>query len=322
VRVAVIADVHGNAPALAAVLAEIAREQVDAIVDCGDVAAGPSPEESLTLLAAVDLPVHAIMGNADRELLGTFPQLAGRTATVVLDVDGLGPTRFCHGTPRSDEEIVTRATPAERLSPILARVVEGVIVGGHTHVQLDRVFGGHRLVNPGSVGMPYEQEPGAYWAILGPDVELRRTRYAGDDAALVASPDEVVAEFEARAIATPYARLGGHAFFARLVGRFYAGVADDPVLRPLYPGADLGPAEDRLRGFLEQYWGGPTTYSDERGHPRLRMRHATFPIDQLARDRWLAHALAALDAEDVEPDLDAALRGYLVSAADALVNRG
>ncbi len=320
-RVAVIADAHGNAPALAAVLAEIGEEEVDAIVDCGDVAAGPSPAETLRLLAAVALPVHAIMGNADRELLDAHPELATRAVTVVLDIAGLGPTRFCHGTPRSDEEIVTRATPADRLAPILARVVESVVVGGHTHMQLDRRHGRHRIVNPGSVGMPYEVAPGAYWAILGPDVELRRTRYDGDLVPSPPSPDEVVVEFEARAVATPYARLGGHPFFERLVLRFYGGVAGDEILRPLYPGADLGPAEDRLRGFLEQYWGGPTTYSDERGHPRLRMRHATFPIDEQARDRWLQHMRRALDEEHLADDLDDMLWDYLIGAADALVNR-
>ena len=85
-----------------------------------------------------------------------------------------------------------------------------------------------------------------------------------------------------------YAAIGGHETFVRLVDEFYRGVADDPVLRPMYPEQDLGPAAERLTLFLEQYWGGPTTYSDERGHPRLRMRHAPFKVNPDARDRWLA----------------------------------
>lgn len=123
---------------------------------------------------------------------------------------------------------------------------------------------------------------------------------------------------------TPYAQFGGDAFFASLVAHFYAGVADDPLLRPMYPEADLGPAERRLRLFLAQYWGGPTTYSEERGHPRLRMRHAPFPIDGPARERWLHHMRRALDLAETNHPLDAALRAqlwaYLESAATAMVN--
>ena len=101
---------------------------------------------------------------------------------------------------------------------------------------------------------------------------------------------------------------------------FYEGVADDEVLRPLYPEADLGPAEDRLRMFLEQYWGGPTTYSDQRGHPRLRMRHAPFRVDPLARDQWLMHMRTAVDSLELAPDDDAELWNYLVKAAHSMVN--
>ncbi len=95
--------------------------------------------------------------------------------------------------------------------------------------------------------------------------------------------------------ATPFERFGGHEFFDLLVARFYAGVASDPTLRPMYPEDDLGPAAQRLQLFLEQYWGGPTTYSQERGHPRLRMRHAPYPVDAAAHDAWLRHMRAALD---------------------------
>ena len=94
---------------------------------------------------------------------------------------------------------------------------------------------------------------------------------------------------------TPYALMGGADAFRRLVHRFYVGVADDPVLRPLYPDEDLGPAEERLRMFLEQYWGGPKTYSEQRGHPRLRMRHAPFRITSVERDAWLHHMREAVD---------------------------
>ena len=122
------------------------------------------------------------------------------------------------------------------------------------------------------------------------------------------------------AAVSPYERFGGHEFFTALVHDFYAGVAADDVLRPMYPDADLGPAEERLRMFLEQYWGGPTTYSDERGHPRLRMRHAPYVIDPDARDRWLAHMRAAVDARTMDPVDEAELWGYLSSAAQAMIN--
>ncbi|MFM8240005.1 MAG: globin [Actinomycetota bacterium] len=121
---------------------------------------------------------------------------------------------------------------------------------------------------------------------------------------------------------TPYERFGGHAFFAALVSDFYAGVATDPVLRPMYPEADLGPAEERLRLFLEQYWGGPTTYSDERGHPRLRLRHAPYAIDFDAMQHWLDHMRTALDARNLPPEDDAEMWKYLSQAAFAMVNTG
>ena len=103
---------------------------------------------------------------------------------------------------------------------------------------------------------------------------------------------------------------------------FYARVGDDDLLRPLYPEQDLAPAAERLRLFLEQYWGGPTTYSDRRGHPRLRMRHAGFSIGAEEHDRWLLHMLAALDGEQLPAALDGPLRAYLVRAAAAMVNAG
>lgn len=119
---------------------------------------------------------------------------------------------------------------------------------------------------------------------------------------------------------TFYERVGGHETFLRLVEVFYAGVADDEVLRPLYPEQDLAPAADRLRMFLEQYWGGPTTYSEQRGHPRLRMRHHPYRVDALARDQWLLHMHAAVDSLDLDEDLESELWSYLVMAAHSLVN--
>ena len=115
-------------------------------------------------------------------------------------------------------------------------------------------------------------------------------------------------------------RVGGHPTFQQLVHDFYQGVADDEVLRPLYPDTDLTGAAGRLRMFLEQYWGGPQTYSEERGHPRLRRRHAPFRVDALARDHWLAHMKAAVDGLNVEPGDRDELWSYLVMAAHSLVN--
>lgn len=117
-----------------------------------------------------------------------------------------------------------------------------------------------------------------------------------------------------------YDRVGGRATFVALVDRFYAGVAEDPPLRALYPEEDLGPAADRLRMFLEQYWGGPKTYGETRGHPRLRLRHGPFAVTPTQRDRWLHHMLAALDSLDLPGPEDAELRDYLVRAAQFMVN--
>ncbi len=125
---------------------------------------------------------------------------------------------------------------------------------------------------------------------------------------------------------TFYDEVGGHETFARLVRGFYAGVAADPPLRALYPEADLEPAQRRLRMFLEQYFGGPTAYSQERGHPRLRMRHAPYAVTPQQRDRWLRHMFASVDDLVADGTLDeaheAALRDYLTRAADMLVNAG
>jgi hemoglobin len=117
-----------------------------------------------------------------------------------------------------------------------------------------------------------------------------------------------------------YDQVGGHETFRKLTQRFYAGVTEDPELRALYPEEDLGPAETRFLMFLEQYWGGPATYSQDRGHPRLRMRHAPFKVTATQRDRWLKHIMAAVDSLDLAPAHDLILREYLDRAAQSMVN--
>ncbi len=119
---------------------------------------------------------------------------------------------------------------------------------------------------------------------------------------------------------TVYEAVGGEATFSRLVGAFYAGVAADPVMRAFYPEDDLAAAEERFRLFLIQYWGGPQTYSNERGHPRLRMRHAPFAINFAARDRWLSHMRAALDSIALDPVYDELMWDYFTRGADSMRN--
>jgi predicted phosphodiesterase len=206
-RIAALSDVHGNLPALRAVLADVAREQVDAIVFGGDVAAGPLPAATIDELIALGDRAQFVRGNADWDIVEAYDEarldleaeegppgrtgafcasriarrqrdfLAGFDDTVVVEIDGLGPTLFCHGSPRSDTEIITTATSDERLRSILDGVEQSVIVTGHTHRQFDRRLDRWRIVNTGAVGMPYEGHRGAYWALLGPDIELRRTDY-------------------------------------------------------------------------------------------------------------------------------------------------
>jgi predicted phosphodiesterase len=208
-RVAALYDLHGNLPALQAVLGELAHEQIDHIVIGGDVANGPLPAETLDALLELDTPISYVMGNGDLEVAAAYDGeelaasvldespaarssvfAAGRISprhreligsfqpTVTLEVDGLGPVLFCHGSPRSDIEVITTLTPDERVGEILA--ADGnppTIVGGHTHRQFDRIVYRWRFINAGSVGMPYEGRTGAFWALLGPDLELRRTDY-------------------------------------------------------------------------------------------------------------------------------------------------
>lgn len=123
------------------------------------------------------------------------------------------------------------------------------------------------------------------------------------------------------AVTTFYDEIGGEETIRAIVHRFYEGVAHDDVLREMYPEEDLAPAEERLRLFLTQYWGGPTTYSEQRGHPRLRMRHAPFAVTPEARDRWLLHMRAGLDAAGLPPEQDERFWGYLTMAAESMVNQ-
>jgi predicted phosphodiesterase len=200
-RVAALADVHGNAPALAAVLDEVERERPDLVVFCGDLTWGSLPQETLDLVRAMEIPTRFVRGNADRAVLelargdqeNPTPRerwmsahhtehdnalLAGFEPTVSVDVTGLGATCLCHGSPRSDEECVTERTPAERVAELMSGRGERTVVTAHVHLQYDRAVAGFRCVGPGSVGLPYGDQPGyAYWALLGPDVELRRTAY-------------------------------------------------------------------------------------------------------------------------------------------------
>jgi predicted phosphodiesterase len=212
--VAALYDIHGNLPALDAVLTELRADPPDAVVVGGDVCAGPMPAEALATLRALPWPVHWLRGNADRAVVMGFdgtiaaellehPLYAGDAwaaqrlqredrdllarlpPLVALAIDGLGDVLFCHATARSDEERVTVVTPPQRLAEMLEASGASLTIAGHTHRQFDRAENGRRMVNAGSVGRPYEHRPGAYWLRLGPGVQLRRTSYdvAGADRA-------------------------------------------------------------------------------------------------------------------------------------------
>ena len=187
-RIAALYDVHGNLPALEAVLAELDRDPPDEIVCGGDVAAGPMPAECLAALR--ESGARFVRGNADRELSGwPAERLTGEEraflralpTTDTLLVAGLGDVVFCHGSPRRDDEILTRLTPDGVIAEALGEPA-ALVVCGHTHVQFDRRIGERRLVNAGSVGIPYEGRRGAFWASIGPEIDLRHTEYDTDSA--------------------------------------------------------------------------------------------------------------------------------------------
>ena len=208
-RVATLYDIHANLPALEAVLAEIRRENVDRIVVGGDVLPGPMARETMECLLHLDIPADFIFiqGNGDREVLAQMSGvetdwfrtaheswrvpvrwsaqqlnaghrriLEGWPLTFRMGIPGLGEVLFCHATPRSDTEVFTSLTPEDVLVPIFAGLQVQVVVCGHTHMQFDRMIAGTRVVNAGSVGMPFGK-PGAHWLLLGPEVELRHSAY-------------------------------------------------------------------------------------------------------------------------------------------------
>ena len=214
-RIAALYDIHGNLPALEAVLQEIRQVDVDQIVVGGDVVPGPMPRETLGRLLDLDLPTHFIHGNGELAILAQMaeartgsitywgttsgarppesiveiyrwtaaqlqpefePVLTRWPKTFQLEIDGLGQVLFCHSTPRSETEVFTRLTAEDRLLPIFEGLNASVVVCGHTHMQFDRTIGTTRVVNAGSIGMPFG-ESGAYWLLLGPDVQPCHTPY-------------------------------------------------------------------------------------------------------------------------------------------------
>jgi putative phosphoesterase len=206
-RVAALYDVHGNLPALGAVLAALGEAAVDVVVFGGDVVWGPWPAETLTRAQSLGARVRFLRGNCETLILeGLSPPhrwardrltaeqraaVAAWPRTVTLEVAGLGPTLFCHATPRSEDETLTPASPTAAWAAALAGIAERVVVCGHTHLPGEASFGGVRVVNPGSVGAPVGRAA-AWWAVLGPDVELRVTDYdvvATIEAARAVVPD-------------------------------------------------------------------------------------------------------------------------------------
>ena len=205
-RIAAIYDIHANLPALEAVIAEIRQAKVERVVVGGDVLPGPMPVETIQCLLDLEVPTQFIHGNGDREVLAQMRRvetewfrsareawrapvrwtaeqlqdphrdlLASWPATLRVEIQGLGEVLFCHATPRNDTDVFTRLTSEERLAPIFAGI-DALVVCGHSHMQFDRKIGNTRVVNAGSVGMPFGK-PGADWLLLGPGVELRHTSY-------------------------------------------------------------------------------------------------------------------------------------------------
>lgn len=209
-RVAALYDIHGNLPALEAVLEEVGNTNADRIVVGGDVVPGPMPRETIERLLDAALPVQFIQGNGeiavlaemkgvdcgvppafregirwnaeqlgprDRELLASWP------GTLRLEIPGLGRLLFCHATPQNPDDVFTRLTPEDRILSLFAHVAADVVACGHTHMQFDRTVGNVRVINAGSVGMPFGK-PGAYWVLLASGIEFRRTDYDLKNAAV------------------------------------------------------------------------------------------------------------------------------------------
>lgn len=245
-RIAVLCDIHGNLPALQAALAELEKAGVDLVVFGGDVAAGPMPVETIEVLAAYSGPARFVRGNADRQMVASFdgiPRAANTSdlwlasmlnrthrdflstfePSVQVEVDGLGWVVCCHAGLDSDEvPIITPATPDDVIAEAVAAAHGNLVVAGHTHMQFDRRVAGGRMVNAGSVGKPYADEPGAYWALLGPEVELRRTAYdfaaAADAMRTTAIPQRE--EWAADVVRPPTAE-EATTVFEKMAGRAY-----------------------------------------------------------------------------------------------------
>src|SRR6185369_7509291 len=241
-RVAGLYDIHGNLPALEAVLQDVREAGVDRIVVGGDVVPGPMPRETIDGLLDLVLPVQFIHGNCERAVLAQMAALKGAPVTywgttsgrplpprdaeimrwtaqqlgpddervfgswpktLRLEIAGLGSVLFCHGTPRSETEVFTRVTPEDRLLSLFQDLGASLVVCGHTHMQFDRMIGGTRVVNAGSVGSPIG-DPGAYWVLLGPELELRRTTYDLEAAAeRIRATKHPYSEDEAKALLEP-----------------------------------------------------------------------------------------------------------------------
>jgi predicted phosphodiesterase len=231
-RVAALYDIHANLPALEAVLRDVRKAGADRIVVGGDVVPGPMPRETIACLLSLDIPARFIQGNGDRvvasQMRGVEPAevpephrgvirwvaqqlqpeherlLESWPLTLRVAIPGLGDVLFCHATPRNDRDIFTRLTPEARLVPVFGGLDVPLVVCGHTHMQFDRMAGKVRVVNAGSVGMPFG-EPGAYWLLLGRGVELRQAPYDLTGAAdrVRATPYPQAEEFAARNVLQP-----------------------------------------------------------------------------------------------------------------------
>jgi putative phosphoesterase len=230
VRVAAISDVHGNLPALEAALAAADRAEPDLIVFGGDLVWGPLPRETLERILALDRPVRFVRGDADRDVVEAIAPildpddptnemsnwcrrqltaeqlefLMAQPETLSLEVDGLGPTLFCHGSPRSDRDRITVGSADEKVLGWLEGVEERVVVCGHTHAQFDRRFGVWRVLNPGGCGLQFGPR-GAAWALLGPDVEMNLAPYDAEAAAAMfqARGGPATQQFAARVVDPP-----------------------------------------------------------------------------------------------------------------------
>jgi putative phosphoesterase len=231
-RVAAIYDIHGNLPALEAVLHEISQKKVDHIVVGGDVLPGPMPRETLECLRNLDVPTHFIYGNGEvavlQQMAGNEPSAVPQAfrpiiswtaqqlhpehqqwlsiwpKTVTLEITHLGPVLFCHATPQNENDIFTRLTPDDRLPPLFKNLRAAIVVCGHTHMQFDRRIGHTRILNAGSVGMPFGKSA-AHWLLLGPDIQFRQTNYDLANAAerIRSSAYPQAEDFAARNILNP-----------------------------------------------------------------------------------------------------------------------